>query len=56
MLENASAYYKNQFDQIVDGIGDAIQPIMMAIIGGLVLLLALGIFLPMWNLASAAKA
>ena len=56
MLENASAYYKNQFDQIVDGIGDAVEPIMMAIIGGLVLLLALGIFLPMWNLASAAKA
>jgi general secretion pathway protein F/MSHA biogenesis protein MshG len=56
MLENASAYYKNQFDQIVDGIGDAIEPIMMAVIGGLVLLLALGIFMPMWNLASAAKA
>jgi len=56
MLENASMYYKNQFDQIVDGIGDAIEPIMMAVIGGLVLLLALGIFMPMWNLASAAKA
>jgi general secretion pathway protein F/MSHA biogenesis protein MshG len=56
MLENASAYYKNQFDQIVDGIGDAVEPLMMAVIGGLVLLLALGIFLPMWNLASAAKA
>ena len=56
MLENASNYYKTQFDAIVDGIGAAIEPIMMAIIGGLVLLLALGIFLPMWNLASAAKA
>jgi len=55
MLQNASAYYKTQFDQIVDGIGDAIEPIMMAVIGGLVLLLALGIFMPMWNLASAAK-
>jgi len=56
MLENASNYYKNQFDQLVDGIGDAVEPIMMAVIGGLVLLLALGIFLPMWDLASAAKA
>ena len=55
MLQNASDYYKTQFDQIVDGIGDAIEPIMMAVIGGLVLLLALGIFMPMWNLASAAK-
>ena len=56
MLENASNYYKTQFDQVVDSIGDAIEPIMMAVIGGLVLLLALGIFMPMWNLASAAKA
>jgi general secretion pathway protein F/MSHA biogenesis protein MshG len=56
MLSNASAYYKNQFDQIVDGVGDAIEPIMMAVIGGLVLLLALGIFMPMWNMADAAKA
>jgi general secretion pathway protein F/MSHA biogenesis protein MshG len=56
MLENASAYYKNQFQQIVDGVGDAIEPIMMAVIGGLVLLLALGIFMPMWNMADAAKA
>jgi len=56
MLENASDYYKTQFDHIVDTIGDAVEPIMMAVIGGLVLLLALGIFLPMWNLASAAKA
>ncbi len=56
MLQNASHYYKTQFDQIVDGMGDAIEPIMMAVIGGLVLLLALGIFLPMWDLASAAKA
>ena len=56
MLQNASDYYKTQFDQLVDGIGDAVEPIMMAVIGGLVLLLALGIFMPMWNLASAAKA
>jgi general secretion pathway protein F len=56
MLENASNYYKTQFDIIIDGLGDAIEPIMMAFIGGLVLLLALGIFLPMWDLAKAAKA
>ncbi len=56
MLQNATEYYKNQFDQLIDHIGDAIEPIMLAVIGGLVLLLALGIFLPMWDLASAAKA
>jgi general secretion pathway protein F/MSHA biogenesis protein MshG len=55
MLENASNYYKDKFNYIVDNIGAAIEPIMMAFIGGLVLLLALGIFMPMWDMASAAK-
>ncbi len=55
MLENASDYYKNKFQQTIEGLSDAIEPIMTAVIGALVLLLALGIFLPMWNLASAAK-
>jgi general secretion pathway protein F len=56
MLENASDYYKTQFDLIIDGLGDAIEPIMISFIGALVLLLALGIFLPMWDMAKAAKA
>jgi general secretion pathway protein F/MSHA biogenesis protein MshG len=55
MLDNASNYYKDKFNYIVDNIGSAIEPIMMAFIGGLVLLLALGIFMPMWDMASAAK-
>jgi general secretion pathway protein F/MSHA biogenesis protein MshG len=56
MLENASNYYKTQFDLIIDSLGDAIEPIMISFIGALVLLLALGIFLPMWDMAKAAKA
>ena len=55
MLENASAYYKNKFQQTIEGLSDAIETIMMAVIGGLVLLLALGIFMPMWNLGQAAN-
>jgi len=55
MLENASDYYKTQFDIIIDGLGDAIEPIMISFIGALVLLLALGIFLPMWDMAKAVK-
>ena len=55
MLENASHYYKNKFQNTIDGLHDAIEPIMIAIIGVLVLILALGIFLPMWNMASAVK-
>ena len=56
MLQNAASYYEDRFQSVIDNMQAAIEPIMLTVIGGLVLLLALGIFLPMWNLASAAKA
>ena len=55
MLGNAASYYEDRFQAVVDNMQAAIEPIMLIIIGGMVLLLALGIFLPMWNMASAVK-
>jgi len=55
MLESASNYYKDRFEDLIENMQAAIEPIMLTVIGGLVLLIALGIFLPMWNLASAVK-
>ncbi len=55
MLERASEYYSDRFRDIVDNMQAAIEPIMMIVIGALVLLLALGIFMPMWNLADVSK-
>jgi general secretion pathway protein F/MSHA biogenesis protein MshG len=55
MLSKAADYYEDRFQDIIDNMQASIEPIMLTIIGGLVLLLALGIFLPMWNLASAVK-
>ena len=55
MLQKAAEYYEEKFDAVVDNMQAAIEPIMLTIIGGMVLWLALGIFMPMWNLASAAK-
>ena len=56
MLGNAANYYEDRFQAVIDNMQAAIEPIMLIIIGGMVLLLALGIFMPMWNLAQAAKA
>ncbi|MHC3993878.1 type II secretion system F family protein [Thiomicrolovo sp. ZZH C-3] len=53
MLEKVTDYYKMRFDQIIDGLAEAIEPIMLFIIASMVLLLALGIFLPMWSLNDA---
>nr|WP_321266012.1 type II secretion system F family protein [uncultured Sulfurimonas sp.] len=53
MMQKVADYYKMKFDAIIDGLSDAIEPIMLVIIASMVILLALGIFLPIWGLGSA---
>jgi len=55
MLEKITEYYGMKFDYILDNLSSYIEPIMLAIIGALVLLLALGIFLPMWDMARVVQ-
>ncbi len=50
MLKKAQKIYKDRFDYIVENIAILIEPVLIAAIAGFVLTLALGIFLPMWNL------
>lgn len=53
MMQKVAGYYKMRFDAIIDGLSESIEPIMLFIIASMVLLLALGIFLPMWDMGSA---
>ena len=55
MVQKVSEYYKMRFDAIIDGLSEAIEPIMLIIIAAMVLLLALGIFLPMWDMGQAVQ-
>ena len=55
MMRKVTDYYRMRFNNILDNMSSYIEPIMLAIIGALVLLLALGIFLPMWDMARAVK-
>lgn len=55
MLGKIRDYYNMKFQALIDNLSAYIEPIMIAMIAGLVLLLALGIFLPMWDLGRAAK-
>jgi general secretion pathway protein F len=55
MLQKASNYYLNKYRYIVDNIAALIEPILIAAIAGFVFTLALGIFLPMWNLTEAIQ-
>lgn len=53
MMQKVAEFYKMKFDAIIDGLSDAIEPIMLIIIAAMVILLALGIFLPIWGMGSA---
>jgi len=55
MMQKVMEYYKMKFDAIIDGLSEAIEPIMLLLIASMVVLLALGIFLPMWEMGNAAQ-
>ena len=55
MLEKASNYYRSKYLDIVENISTLIEPILIAAIAGFVIMLAFGIFLPMWGMADAVK-
>lgn len=55
MLEEVANFYDREVDYDVKNLTSAIEPILIIFIGAMVLVLALGVFLPMWDLASAAK-
>ena len=55
MLNKASKYYKEKYLDIVENISTLIEPILITAIAGFVLVLAFGIFLPMWGMADAIK-
>ena len=55
MLGEAADFYEQEVDYELKGLADAIEPILIIGIGGMVLVLALGVFLPLWDLSSAAS-
>jgi general secretion pathway protein F len=55
MLGKASNFYRNKYLNIVENISTLIEPILIAAIAGFVIMLAFGIFLPMWGMAEAVN-
>ena len=53
MLDKVSQIYRKKYAYLVDNVATMIEPLLIAAIAGFVLLLALGIFLPMWSIAEA---
>ncbi len=55
MLESISDYYDMEISETVNNMTSLIEPIVTVALGGMVLLLALAIFLPMWDMMSMVK-
>ncbi len=56
LITEVSEFYEQEVAYKVKTLNDALEPIILWIVGMLVLVLALGVFLPMWDLGGAAMA
>lgn len=52
MLNEVADFYEREVEYELKNLTSAIEPILIIVIGIMVLVLALGVFLPMWNLSS----
>lgn len=55
LLAEVAGYYEREVDYDIKNLSSAIEPVMIVFIGIMVLILALGVFLPMWDLSSVIK-
>ncbi|NQT94993.1 MAG: type II secretion system F family protein [Candidatus Omnitrophica bacterium] len=55
LLVNVSEHYDQQVDYAMKNLTTLIEPILIVVLGMMVLFVALGIFLPMWNIIQIAK-
>ena len=55
LLGEVADFYNTEVEYDIRRLSDAIEPILIVFIAGLVLILALGVFLPIWDLNSAAQ-
>ena len=54
MMEEVGSMYRQEVEYELKTLGQQIEPILIVLLGALVLILALGIFLPMWDLGRVA--
>ena len=56
LMDEASDFYRREVDYDLENLSAALEPILIVTVGIVVLVLALGVFLPMWDMIARAKA
>ena len=54
LLNEVADFYDEEADYSLKRLSESIEPILIVAMGGIVLILALGVFLPIWDLGAAA--
>jgi MSHA biogenesis protein MshG len=54
MLDEVADFYEREVDYDLENLSAAIEPVLIVVVGAMVTVLALGVFLPLWDLAAGA--
>jgi MSHA biogenesis protein MshG len=52
MLTEVADFYEREVDYELDNLSAALEPLLIVAVGVMVLILALGVFLPLWDMAA----
>jgi len=55
MMQQVAEFYEREVDYDIKNLSANVEPVLIVAIGVMVLILALGVFLPMWDLAQAPR-
>ncbi len=55
MLRQIADFYRREVDYDMKRISDTIEPALIVLLSGVILVLALAVYLPIWNMAKVAK-
>jgi MSHA biogenesis protein MshG len=55
LLKEVAEFYEREVEYDLKSLTSKIEPILIAIVAGMVLILALGIFTPMWDMMSVVQ-
>lgn len=55
MLDEVADFYEREVDYDLENISAALEPLLIVAVGAMVLVLALGVFLPLWDMAASGS-
>ena len=56
MLEHVAEFYEREVDYDLSSLNDLIEPFILSLLGAMVLVLALAVYLPMWDMVRHIRA